>query len=452
MQKQMSSKKIVMIACAAAVVIAVAVIFILSGKEEAFRSIMVYELEGSAVIERADIGTIEAAENLYLESGDRVRVQRDSMMRMKLDNDKYITAEADTVFALEAEGDGEDSKTRIRLEQGAVTNEIQKPLSGESLYETSTPNSVMAVRGTIYRAQLSDDGAGGQDMRLCCFDGTVAAKPILPDGTFGEEILVHAGSELTIYSDGTVDGPKSIDFASLPEQAWQILDALLESGADITGITKEELIQIRQEAAQADPLFDEAGDDTQTAVETEEQETQEQTVEEQDSEDRQAEDEKASQQRDKTVDSGRKAARQQTGNGTDNSVNKAEDEVVQKPGKPKDTSPAQGGASDHSGNGSSDGGSGQQPDGDNGDNSGGDNGGQSDDNNDKNPPKPSKPEKEVNYTVTYQYQGSVFATQKVRSGNKTTAPVLSPTAEGAWDFDFNTKIKADITIEWKSGN
>ena len=58
----------------------------------------------------------------------------------------------------------------------------------------------------------------------------------------------------------------------------------------------------------------------------------------------------------------------------------------------------------------------------------------------------------MNYTVTYQYQGTVFATQKVKSGDKTTAPVLAPAAEGAWDFDFNTKIKADTTIEWKSGN
>lgn len=451
MQKQMSSKKIVMIACVAAAVVVVAAVILLSGrKEEAFRSIMVYELEGSTVIERADIGAIDAVENLYLESGDRVSVQQDSMMRMKLDDDKYITAEADTIFILEAEGDGQDSKTRIRLEQGAVTNEIQKPLSGESLYETSTPNSVMAVRGTIYRAQLSDDGAGGQDMRLCCFEGTVATKPILPDGTFGEEVLVHAGSELTVYSDGTVDGPSDIDFTSLPEQAWQTLEELLENGADITGITEETLAQIRQEAEQAELLLDEVADSVQAPVETKEEAAQNRDAEEQGLESQRAEAEEESQQKDKTINNGTKTAKPQSNKRTDIGEKKPEDKAVQKPSKPQDTPPAQGGTSDNSDSGNADGGSGQEP-GSEG-NSSDDNGKKPDDNRGDTPPKPPKPEKEVIYTVTYQYQGSTFATQKVKSGNKTTAPVLSPAAEGTWDFDFNTKIKADTTIEWNPGN
>lgn len=444
MQKQMSSKKIGIILCVAAAVIAVVVLLIVNRKDEAFRSIMVYELEGSAVIERADIGAIDAAENLYLESGDRVSVQQDSMMRMKLDDDKYITAEADTVFSLEAEGDGQDSKTRIRLEQGAVTNEIQKPLSGESLYETSTPNSVMAVRGTIYRTQLSDDGAGGQNMRLCCFDGTVAATPILPDGSYGEEVLVHAGSELTVYSDGTVDGPKDIDFTTLPEQAWQTLSDLLESGAPVTGITSEELAQIKQDAGKV------VAEQSETAEKMEDvqavEETQEQNIEDQDTEEQSTEDRQTSESKGKTANSERKPVKKQSGNNTEQRENNPGSEAGQKPAKPQDTPPAQGNTSDNSGNGSSDNGNSQEAgNNDSGENNGENPGGNKGD-------KPSKPEKEVIYTVTYKYQGSVFATQSVQKGKKASAPVLSPAAAGTWDFDFNTKINADTTIEWKSGN
>ncbi|MDE7258853.1 MAG: FecR domain-containing protein, partial [Lachnospiraceae bacterium] len=341
MQKQMSSKKIGIILCVAAAVIAVVVVLlIVNRKDEAFRSIMVYELEGSAVIERADIGAIDAAENLYLESGDRVSVRPDSMMRMKLDDDKYITAEADTVFSLEAEGDGQNSKTRIRLEQGAVTNEIQKPLSGESLYETSTPNSVMAVRGTIYRAQLSDDGAGGQNMRLCCFDGTVATMPILPDGSYGEEVLVHAGSELTVYSDGTVDGPKDIDFETLPEQTWQTLSDLLESGAPVTGITSEELAQIKQDAEKAVPEQSETADQTENVQAAEE--TQNQDTEDQDTEEQSTEEQQAPEAKGKTTISERKPAKKQSENITAQSENKPGSEAGQKPSKPQDAPPAQG--------------------------------------------------------------------------------------------------------------
>lgn len=458
MQKQMSSKKIGMILGVAAAVVAVAaVLLIVNRKDEAFRSIMVYELEGSAVIERVDIGAIDAAENLYLESGDRVSVQPESMMRMKLDDDKYITAEANTVFSLEAEGDGQDSKTRICLEQGAVTNEIQKPLSGESLYETSTPNSVMAVRGTIYRAQLYDDGTGVQNLRLCCFDGTVATTPILPDGTFGEEVLVHAGSEMTIYSDGTVDGPTDIDFTTLPEQTWQMLGDLLESGAPVTGITSEELAQIEQDAAKA--ASGQSGtanqtEDMQTDIESEERVAEDQNTEDQKTEDQSEQDQqvsvgKVAESKGKTTGSERKPEKKQSGDNTELGEKKPESKTGQKPAKPQDISPAQSGTSDNSGTGNPDNESGQGSD---DGNAGENNGEKPDDNRDNKDDKPTKPEKKVTYTVTYEYQRSVFATQTVQKGKKTSAPVLSPAAAGAWDFDFNTKINADTTIEWKSGN
>ena len=65
---------------------------------------------------------------------------------------------------------------------------------------------------------------------------------------------------------------------------------------------------------------------------------------------------------------------------------------------------------------------------------------------DKKPEKPSKP---ATYTVTFEYQGTTFATQKVKSGEKASAPLLVPAESGAWDFDFGTEIKANTTVKWK---
>ena len=243
-QKLMSNKKIIICACAAVAVIAVAAIALLANKEEAFRSIMVYDVDGSAVIERETVGSMNAAENLYLESGDRVSVADESSMRMKLDDDKYVMAEADTIFSVEAEGTEADSKTRICLEQGAITNEIQHPLSEGSQYETSTPNSVMAVRGTVYRVELYVDENGSQNTKLSCFQGKVGTKPILPDGTFGEEILVPAGGELVVYQDGTVGGVSDIAYDELPMQAVVNLLDMMENGQEMTGISAEELTQL----------------------------------------------------------------------------------------------------------------------------------------------------------------------------------------------------------------
>lgn len=440
MQKQMSSKKMIIMIVAAVFVVAAAAVILLSKKDEFFRSILVYDLEGNAVIERADIGTIDAAENLYLESGDRVSVKEESMMRMKLDDDKYITAEENTVFSLEAKGDAKDSKTKINLEQGSITNEIQNPLSGESVYETATPNSVMAVRGTIYRAELSDDGEGGQDMRICCFQGTVATTPILPDGTMGEEVLVHAGSEMTVDSEGTTEGPQAIDFDTLPEQALLTLSDIVSSGTEITGISKEELDGLLSSSDKNDVSADtqenktsgsEIAKDTSEVSKTEQAETDD---------DKQGEDDAKSNNDDKSG-SDKKTDRSDK----DGSTGKKEggDAVNKEDKKPQNTTPSAGDKSDKSGNDTSDNGS-QDSNSDNG----------SDDSQGNKPDdgsvsKPKKPSKKVTYTVTYKYQGSVFATQSVKKGDKATAPTLAPAAEGAWDFNFDTKITADTTIEWK---
>lgn len=440
MQKLMSYKKIIICACAAVVVAAVAAIVLLSNKEEAFRSILVYDVEGNAVIERETVGAMNAAENLYLESGDRVSVAEESSMRMKLDDDKYVMAEANTVFSVEAEGSAADSKTKICLEQGAITNEIQHPLSEGSQYETSTPNSVMAVRGTIYRVELYVDEDGSQNTKLCCFQGKVGAKPILPDGTYGEEVLVPAGGELTIYEDGTMGEVSGIAYQELPLQAVVNLLGMMENGQEMTGISAEDLMQLTLKTANAGETAESASAETEYAAETEQPEVVESDTE-------RGTDEEADTQIHTQTDTGKNAPaktdgkkqgapaiKPPTGQPAPNPAPKPQAPVI-KPTVP----PANSGNVDQGntgGDGSQDENAGEDSDKDKPD----------DDKKDKDKEKPSKPK---TYTVTFQYQGEVFATQKVKSGETVSAPVLVPAQSGAWDFDFGTKIEANTTITWK---
>lgn len=424
MQKLMSNKKAIIGVCAVAVVIVAAVAILLStDKEEAYRSILVYEIEGSAVIERPGAGSMNAAENLYLESGDRATVAQDSSMRLKLDDDKYVMAEADTIFSVEAEGADENSKTKICLEQGAVTNEIQHPLSEGSSYETSTPNSVMAVRGTIYRVELYTDDNGEQNTKMCCFQGKVETTPILPDGTYGEAVLVPAGSETSVHSDGTVDDVRDIVYEELPEQALQNLRSMLESGQTMEGITLEEL----------DRLIGRTSDTSEASENSESEQTLLADAKENSERDDADIDtdadvaEKVSAQTGKNV---RNSALPQTQDGT----------------RAEEPKPAKGSSTDNKNIGA---------DNSQGGNSGSDSSNENDRNEDgsdqeetdkESPEKPSKP---ATYTVTFEYQGTTFATQKVKSGEKASEPLLVPAQSGAWDFDFETKIKANTKIKWK---
>lgn len=442
MQKQMLNKKIIICICAAAAVIVTAALVLLFNKEEAFRSIMVYEVEGTAVIERESVGNMDAVENLYLESGDRVSVASDSGMRMKLDDDKYVMAEADTIFSIEAEGNEADSKTRICLEQGAITNEIQHPLSAGSQYETSTPNSVMAVRGTIYRAEIYTDENGDINTKICCFQGKVGTKPVLPDGTYGEEVLVPAGSELVVYKDGTVDGPSNITYEELPAQALENLRSMSESGQSMEGITLEDLTALTDAAVAAGAESEESESEQTTLADAVQNSGQNDTDEDTDEEtDKEAE---QTARRDN-------AAARGTGRGAsvkaDESAENPEEpqtaeeaEQEQKTsnsGTPKTSESADSSGSDNGG----------------GDNSQDTNNGTGTNNNhqpDNGKPdyRPVVPPQIVTHTVTFEYQGSIFATQEVTNGGTASEPRLMPAQNGKWDFDFGTVIQADTTIKW----
>ena len=413
MTKQMPSKKLIIIICTAVIAVVAAVVAFIALRasgEESYRSIMVYELQGDAVIERADIGTIDAAENLYLESGDRVRVREDSMMRLKLDNDKYITAEENTVFVLTAEGDEQDSKTRIDLEQGAVTNEIQNPLGENSTYETTTPNAVMAVRGTVYRAELCEDEEGNLVTKLYCFKGAVEM------GAFSEQdlyipVIVEAGKEASVNSADRTVSEEDSGQAQTAETS-QAVDAddtepVIAEGDAVSSGKKRNAA-----AGQSSTGKKDSAENTDTA------------------------------DRKETAGTQSGGAASQTNAGSDN--NSAEQSTDN-------------GNSDNSGNNGNSGNSVNNGNSEN--NSGAGDSGQEKDpgkepekepgkESETKPDKPEEPETKE-YTVTFLYNGMTFATQKVKAGEKAAAPVLRPAQNGGWDFDFGTEIKADTTISWK---
>ena len=55
--------------------VVVACVVLIGGKNEAYRSIMVYQINGNATITRERVGEMAAYENLMLQSGDMVAVR-----------------------------------------------------------------------------------------------------------------------------------------------------------------------------------------------------------------------------------------------------------------------------------------------------------------------------------------------------------------------------------------
>lgn len=244
-----------------------------SNKTESYRSIQVYELEGSALIERNGMDAINVVENLYLESKDRVETKADSSLRLKLDDDKYIMVEEESVFHIEATGNKEDSKTSIFLEQGIITNEIQNKLSEKSYYKVTTPNSVMAVRGTIFQVKVFYDEKGEVYTKLSVFDGKVTTHLAYPDGTMDEEVQIEAGKEIIIHSNEEITEylgePSNIDYQDFSLRTLHYLQELIDNGASITGISQGELEQIIQNLKNEDEYENDSETNVESGTESE---------------------------------------------------------------------------------------------------------------------------------------------------------------------------------------
>ena len=291
-------------------VVVLVVVLVVLLKEESYRIIQVSRIDGSAEVNREEIGLLDAYMGMRLQSKDDVEVEEESYLYLKLDEDKYVMMEPETRFHLEAAGNSENSKTVIRLEAGAIVNRLDKKLSEESSYEIATPNSTMAIRGTVFRVEVVPNADGtGVETYVSVYEGKVACSLIQSDGTVGDEVVLVANDQTIVIrstEEGTtiVTDPELVDYEELESKVLEFIrDAMDEK--EESGFTPETEAIVRE-------LL------TEPAV----------------------------------------------------------------------------------------------------------------------------------YTVTFRYNGDVFATQKVKRGEYAVCPMLQPTKSGVWEFDFMKQILEDTEINW----
>ena len=201
------NKKFLLFGGIGAAVVAVAVILIiaLSGGDKAYRSIIVVEADGNVSIKR-DGDTLQAYANMKLRSGDGVEVPASGFARLKLDGDKYVYLEENTIISLQAEGDEKNSKTIIYVEQGNMLTEIESKLSEQSAFNVVTPNTTMAIRGTVTSTSVRKD-YDDADKAITEYSGS-GDSPLYEGDSNGsgklcyitDNFVFEGETELTIYT------------------------------------------------------------------------------------------------------------------------------------------------------------------------------------------------------------------------------------------------------------
>ena len=356
-------------------------------KEESYRDIKVMSIKGTATVERASVGSLDAYEDMKLESGDRLSVDSSSSLILSMDDNKYAMLEPGSSLTLEADGTRENSRTIIHLEAGAVMNYLSEKLNEKSSYEVTVPNSTMAVRGTVFRVAIVYDEDGDSYTTVQVFDGIVGCRLVFPDGTIseeevqlapGKEVLIHGDTEISEYVG---DKGHDIDYTTLNREALEFLLFCIDDGSDLC-LTREEVEELLRRLDQPEEEPEE-----QEKAEEPEKEVKKPVVIE-----------------------------------TPEPVVPAVEETPSSSGGSSETSKDSPGNDDN----------------------------QKSHHSSKKKPSSSDEETKT-YTVTFQTaSGDVFCTQTVEDGKTASKPKLQPSASGSWNYDFTKAVTENIIIKWSA--
>lgn len=225
-------------------------VVLLSG-EESFRTVAVEEVNGTTLVVSNGNEAVDAYEGMHLYSGDDVSVQQNSDMTMVLDMDKYVYAEPGTHFWLECAGTADDSRTVIYMDAGSILNRITDNLNEGEVYQVDTPNSTMAVRGTVFRVTVYRGDDGLVYTLLEVFEGYVQVDLKTEDGEYngvsetfgpGESALIRGNSDFSEFvRDGEIEWIETktdtvklpIAYKEIPQNTAKVLVKYIDDGHEL---------------------------------------------------------------------------------------------------------------------------------------------------------------------------------------------------------------------------
>ena len=199
---------------------------------------------------------------MHLVAGNDVTVQKISDLTMLFDMDKYMYAEESTHFWLsKASGSQEKSKTVIYLDEGATLNRIVNPLENGAVYQVDTPNSTMAVRGTVFRVEVREGKDGKIYTYLAVLNGAVKVELKTTEGKYnGVSETIPAGTAAAIRADETFSefiggsGGKHtapIDYAAFPAGTLRQIIAYIDDNEEIDADRDELEALLKQKLSEA---------------------------------------------------------------------------------------------------------------------------------------------------------------------------------------------------------
>ncbi len=134
-------------------IIAAAILISLYFGGEVSRELIVTDIQGTATISR-ETKIVNASKNSRLMSGDIINTDKDSSLRISIDDDKYILVEPESTLYIHFTDIASKGDISVNLSKGAVICEVNKKLNKNATFKLKTPNSSINVTGTVFRTEF----------------------------------------------------------------------------------------------------------------------------------------------------------------------------------------------------------------------------------------------------------------------------------------------------------
>ena len=236
--KKISLKAIIISAIISLIIIVgvIVAIILLNNKEEDYRTIKVYKIDGSSEVYRGNSGSnINPYVDMRLENNDKVSTLDNSFLYLQLDSDKYLLSEPNTKFDLVASGNEANAKTKISLVEGSITIHVTEKLTELQEFLVNAGNTTMAIRGTSFRVSIIKEN-GVYKTILEVFEGKIEVK-------YNNEIVEVNKDSTYIFEENDKESYEAIDYYDLKVETLEFLNFGIDEG-NILSASKEEIEEI----------------------------------------------------------------------------------------------------------------------------------------------------------------------------------------------------------------
>ena len=199
----MKKKILIPLIAGVLVIIGVVIFVILKSGNTSYFNIKIMDTSGTVTIDR-DGSSLDAYEGLKIRDKDYLRVGHDGFTRIDCDRSTYSHFEHDTEASFIADS---EKKLTIKMIKGEMVVELQKEFSNDEKLSVKTPNTTMAIRGTVVAVKVIPNADGGVRTINYCLEGKADIE--IADGST-ETIKAGEGRLVVTDADDNVTENRAV--------------------------------------------------------------------------------------------------------------------------------------------------------------------------------------------------------------------------------------------------